>query len=317
MGMSRDGAFAYVTGAGGLVSVVLVDRAGTPRPLTTEPALYNNPRLSPDGRRIALTIADGVGGKSDIWVFDIGQRTRTRVTFDETASRPIWTADGRRIIYSRLNQAADLYWIAADGSAPAESLMVAPDEQWTGTVTPDGRTLVYRGGGGGSAKRYLAALPLAGARVSQVFLQTPFDNHSPTLSPDGRWIAYVSDESGRSEVYVRPFPGPGGRWQVSLEGATEPRWSPSGGEIFYRAGNKMIAAAVQTRPAFTVGARRELFPDTYGSDLVWTDYDVTADGRRFVMLQPVAANSSGMIVVLNWFTNLGRGGANAAGARGR
>jgi len=194
----------------------------------------------------------------------------------------------------------DLYWVPADGSGPAESLLVAPDDQWAGAFTPDGRTLVFRAGAGAATKRSLHFLTLAGARTAQPFLVNQFDNHSPTLSPDGRWVAYVSDESGRVEVYVRPFPGPGGRWQVSLDGGTEPRWSPTGREIFYRNGNKMLAAAVVTQPTFSVGERRELFEGNYLGMGIYPGYDVTRDGRTFVMVRPLSETQT-FIVVLNWF----------------
>src|ERR1041385_7806419 len=122
--------------------------------------------------------------------------------------------------------AATLYWIPADGTAPAESLLIAPDDQWAGDVTPDGRTLLFRSGGGGPL-RSIRVLPLRGrGRTPESFLANQFDNHSPSLSPDGHWVAYASNESGRLEVYVRPFPGPGGRWQVSPAGGSEPLWAP-------------------------------------------------------------------------------------------
>jgi len=179
---------------------------------------------------------------------------------------------------------------------------VAPDDQWAGDVTPDGRTLLFRSGGGGPL-RSMRVLPLrggGGARAPQSFLADQFDNHSPSLSPDGHWVAYASNESGRLEVYVRPFPGPGGRWQVSLEGGTEPLWAPSGRELFYRNGNRMMVAAIAPLPTFTVGARRQLFEGNYLSDPVYRTYDVTRDGRSFVLVRSPKPTGD-FIVVLNWF----------------
>src|SRR6266480_2132640 len=211
MGMSRDGAFAYVSGAMVLRELVMVDRSGSARPLPAEPQGYVAPRISPDGRRIAVEVDDPDLVSADVWVYDIAHHTRTRLTFDQTGHRPIWTPDGRRIVYSRGQfSQADLYWIPVDGSGPAESLLVAPDDQWAGAVTPDGRTLLFRAGGGGPV-RSIYTLSLEGPRTPQPFLANQFENHSPALSPDGHWVAYVSNELGRVEVYVRPFPGPGGR----------------------------------------------------------------------------------------------------------
>src|SRR5207244_12716045 len=119
----------------------------------------------------------------------------------------------------------------ADGTAPAESLLVAPDDQWAGDVTPDGRTLLFRSGGGGPL-RSIRVLPLReGARTPESFLANQFDNHSPSLSPDGHWVAYASNESGRLEVYVRPVSGPGDRWPGSCEVGTDALRAPSGAAL--------------------------------------------------------------------------------------
>ena len=304
MGMSLDGAFAYVSAPAVLRELVMVDRAGGARVLPGEPQGYAAPRLSPDGRRIAVEVDEPDLVNADVWLYDIARHSRTRLTFDQAARRPIWTPDGRHIVYSRGQIGdADLYWIPADGTASAESLLVAPDDQWAGDVTPDGRSLLFRSGGGGPL-RSIRVLPLrGGARTPESFLADQFDNHSPSLSPDGHWVAYASNESGRLEVYVRPFPGPGGRWQVSLEGGTEPLWAPSGRELFYRNGNKMMVAAIAPLPTFTVGARRQLFEGNYLSDPVYRTYDITRDGRSFVLVRSPKPTGD-FIVVLNWFDQL-------------
>ena len=309
MGMSRDGAFAYVTGPLALRDLVMVDRTGTARALPAEPQAYIAPRLSPDGRRIAVEVDEPDLVNSDVWVYDMAQHTRTRLTFDQSGRRPIWTPDGRHVVYSRgqFGQ-GDLYWIPADGTSPAESLLVAPDDQWAGDITPDGRTLLFRSGGPGPV-RSIHTLPLQGPRTPHPFLVNRFDNHSPSLSPDGHWVAYASNESGRLEVYVRPFPGPGGgRWQVSLDGGTEPLWAANGRELFYRNGTKMMVAAISLHPTFTVGARRELFEGSYVNDPVYRSYDVTRDGRGFVMVRSPKPMGD-FVVVLNWFDQLREHGA--------
>ncbi len=303
MGMSRDGAFAYVTGPLPLRDLVMVDRAGSARVLPSEPQAYIAPRLSPDGRRIAVEVDEADFVNSDVWLYDMAQHTRTRLTFDQSGHRPIWTPDGRRIVYSRGQfSQGDLYWIPADGTGPAESLLVAPEDQWAGDITPDGRTLLFRSGGAGPV-RSIHTLSLQGPRLPRVLIANQFDNHSPSLSPDGHWVAYVSNESGRLEVYVRPFPGPGGRWQVSLDGGTEPLWAANGRELFYRNGAKMMVAAIALLPTFTVGARRELFEGNYVSDPVYRSYDVTRDGRSFVLVRSPKPLAD-FIVVLNWFDQL-------------
>ena len=106
--------------------------------------------------------------------------------------------------------------------------------------------------------------PSAGSgqvRKAQPFLRTPFVESVPRFSPSGRWLAYVSDESGRPEIYVQPYPGPGGKWQISTEGGTEPVWNPNGRELFYRSGDKMMAVDIATQPSFAAGKPRVLLRD--------------------------------------------------------
>ena len=100
-------------------------------------------------------------------------------------------------------------------------------------------------------------------RKPQPFLRTPFNEEAPRFSPDGHWLAYISDESGRYEIYVQPYPGPGGKWQISTEGGTEPVWNRNGRELFYRSGDKMMAVDIATQPSFAAGKPRMLFEGPY------------------------------------------------------
>jgi hypothetical protein len=145
-------------------------------------------------------------------------------------------------------------------------------------------------------------------RKAQPFLQTRFNEQSPQFSPDGRWLAYTSDESGRNEIYVQPYPGPGGKWQISTEGGTEPVWNRNGREFFYRSGDKMMAVDIATQPSFAAGKPRMLFEGKYTpTAATFPYYDVSPDGQRFLMLKPVESQASAptqMNVVLNWFEEL-------------
>lgn len=162
-------------------------------------------------------------------------------------------------------------------------------------------------------------MSLDSARTRHVFLQTPADEFGPAVSPDGRWVAYTSDESSREEIYVRSFPDPGGKAQVSLDGGTEPKWSLDGRELFYRNGDRVMVAAVRTRPTFSVVKRTELFRGFFGSNQYHAQYDVAPNGRHFVTTQGPSTTSD-MIVVLHWFDQIrGRRGMSAprAGAAAR
>ena len=146
---------------------------------------------------------------------------------------------------------------------------------------------------------------MEGDREAQPFLQTRFQEHSAVFSTDGHWLAYVSDESGQNEIYVQPFPGPGGKWQISSGGGTEPVWSASG-ELFFRSGDKMMTVEITTHPTLSPGKPSLLFEGQYArSGQARADYDVTPDGQRFLMMMDEATGSE-INVVLNWFEELKR-----------
>jgi serine/threonine-protein kinase len=145
-------------------------------------------------------------------------------------------------------------------------------------------------------------------RKAQPFLRTQFDEAVPQFSPDGRWLAYISNETGRHEIYVQAYPGPGGKWQISTEGGTEPAWNRNGRELFYRSGDKMMAVDIATQPAFAAGKPRMLFQGPYApAPYPTTNYDVSSDGQRFLMIKPSEQEQAAptqINVVLNWFEEL-------------
>ena len=315
MGISKDGAIVYASGTAGVRAIVSVDRGGRAQLLTTEMRGYVAPRVSPEGARIAVEITDG-GGNS-VWIFDIAQKTLTKLAVEGSAARPVWTPDGSRTVFTTgVNDAPDIGWIRADGSALAEPLLVARGRQLADEVAPDGRTLVFHQNNLSGLRNDIMLMSLDSGRVVRPYLQTSNDEFAPAVSPDGRWLAYTSDESGRHEIYVRSFPQPGAKIQVSLDGGTEPRWARGGRELFYRNGDRMMAAAVTTQPAVAVQRRTELFRGTFSSFGYHAQYDVTGDGR-FIMTQGPQIPSD-LVVVLNWFDQLRGGkGSTVTGALNR
>jgi serine/threonine-protein kinase len=144
-------------------------------------------------------------------------------------------------------------------------------------------------------------------RAPHLFVEGPTYEAAPRFSPDGHWIAYASNESGRFEIYVRPYPGPGGKWQISTEGGTEPVWNPKGHEVFYRNGQEMMAADYIAQPTFSAGKPKVLFEGPYvPTPRSIPDYDVSPDGQRFLMIKaPEQAQAPVPInVVLNWSEEL-------------
>jgi eukaryotic-like serine/threonine-protein kinase len=277
--VSASGAIVYPQSGGESPRrLVLVGRSGSADPIPGEARLFAGPRFSPDGRRLALGITDETGAK-DVWVFDIAQRTWSRLTTNGISNRPVWTPDGSRLVFSSND---DLWWVAADGSGRPESLLVANGNRFAGTVTPDGRAVVFQEGA--SDRNGIRSMVFDSAPASRQVMPGTFGESAPALSPDGKWLAYQSDETGRMEVYVRPYPGPGARVSVSLNGGTEPIWAHSGRELFFRAGDSLMAAAVALSPSFAVTGRRSLFTGSFVGGDTYREYDVAPDGQHFVML---------------------------------
>jgi serine/threonine-protein kinase len=292
--------------AGGVAektSLVWVDRDGRETLLGEHEERLSNPRLSPDGTRVALWVSSP--GGSDIWVYDVDRGTRTRLTFGAPSFEPVWSPEGARIAFAG---DFDVNWIPADGSATAQTLVARRDiplapSSWS----PDGRTLALYEINPNTA-RNIYVMQIDGDSTPTPILATEFNEHSPMFSPDGRWLAYVSDESGREEVYVRALSGSGAKHPISMEGGREPVWSADGRELFYRNGDKMMVVAVQTEPDFNTGTARVLFEGRYAMGSGGgNNYDVTPDGRRFLMVRSDVESAPNQInVILNWAEELKR-----------
>jgi len=301
---SSTGSLVYVPGSiqTAQFKLVWVDRKGAEQALPAPAHNYVLPRVSPDGKHVAAGIEEA---DSQIWMYDLSRDTLTRLTFEGTANiDPVWTPDGKRIAFK--GSGSRLFWQPADGSGAAEVLTSneLSGNNVPGSWTPDGQVLAFMEINPGTGYD-LYTLPLKD-RKPQPFIRTPSLETAPRFSPDGHFIAYASDESGRIEIYVRPYPGPGGKWQISTEGGGEPVWNPKGRELFYRAGNKMMAVDVATEGVFSAGKPKVLFEGTYvPTPRSFPDYDVSPDGQRFLMLKAAEQATPAQInVVLNWFEEL-------------
>jgi Tol biopolymer transport system component len=255
---SNSGTLVYMKGDSSRLnrSLVWVDRKGKPEVIPGPPRDYTLLRLSPDGKRVAVSIKGA--DLFDIWVYELARGTLTRLTFEFDNYVPVWTPDSKRVTFwSSRSGKTGLFSVPADGSGPRETLL--PDGAWNnGSWSPDSKTLAYlQRNDAGKSDIWLLPGPGESQRRSKPFLQTQFDKSAPEFSPDGRWIAYRSNESGRNEVYVQPFPGPGGKWQISTDGggADGVRWSANGRELFYRNDDKMMSVDLETRPTFRLRRR--------------------------------------------------------------
>ncbi|MFQ5669205.1 MAG: protein kinase [Acidobacteriota bacterium] len=316
---SPDGTLVYMTGVSSQTqfSAVRVDREGASFPLIEAKGFYFAPRFSPDGKRLALQIAPpGSAGNGDIWIYEMEREVMTRLTFTTTESSPVWSPDGRRLAFAsgRDGESVNLYWKRSDGAGEAERLTTSDNDQSTGWFSPDGKLLAFSENDP-ETNWDIWILPLEGERKPELFLRTPFIEGIPVFSPDGRWLAYTSNESGAFEIYVRPYPGPGGKWQVSSGGSlSHPRWSADGRELIYRAGDgsMMLVPVSAAGESFRAGKARKLFDgDPFISLFPFGDYDVTPDGKEFVLFQldreGPQADLTHLTTVFHWFEP-GRGG---------
>ena len=318
--VAADGTLVYVdapgtaNGAGAGRTLVWVDRAGREEPLAAPPRTYQQPRLSPDGTRIAVSIGDQ---EQDTWMWDLRRATLTRLTFAPGIDWfPLWTPDGRRIVFSSAGEGGSigLFWMPADGTGKPERL-TSGDLQYATGLSPDGTRVVFYQITE-AARGDLQTMPLEGDHRVEPLLQTPFDEQEGTISPDGRWIAYESDSSGRNEIYVRPFPAVlSGQWQVSTAGGRRPLWARDGEELFYLTPggttSTLMRVPVEARSTvWSAGTPAALFQGRYFTGVQGRSYDVSPDGRRFLMIKEAGADQGDarpqIIVVQHWFEELKR-----------
>jgi serine/threonine-protein kinase len=309
--LSDTGTLAYVPGgaAEGGRELVWVDRQGKETPLPLPPRSYLYPRLSPDGKQLALEIE---GPSHDLYLYDFARGVLTRMSLDGLSHAPVWSPDARQIGFRSWKLGGMTIWsLPADRSAPEKRLLEQMGWQSVVSWSPDGSHIAYVDQFPETSMDVLV-LPLEGDRKPVPIARSRFVEGSPKFSPDGRWLAYCSNESGRPEVFVQSFPGPGPKIQISSDGGTDPLWLRQGGELYYRNGDKMMVVEVRTQPTFSAGRTRLLWEGHYSHGMSSScgqpgvtsfNYDVTPDGHRFLMVkdsyQDVGSNR--IVVVLNWF----------------
>ena len=305
--VSASGTLAYTPGSGAALnySLVWVDRTGAVQPINDLRRGYEDLHLSPDGRRVALTIEEaGPYSPANVWLADTARGTLTRITFEGYSRDPVWTPDGSAVAFGSKRGASEfgIYRQRVDGQAQAERLWASPTPIWPDpqSWSPDGRTLVFSTKAKDTAED-LWTLSLEGDRAAKPWLQTAFNEWAGRLSPDGRWMAYNSDESGRPEVYVQPFPGRGSKWLVSQGGGGfNAIWSRDGRRLYFRRGDQILETDVDTSSGFTLGTPRVLFSGRYLA--TGRDFDVSPDGARLVMMRNDDPRSTATLhVVLNWW----------------
>jgi serine/threonine-protein kinase len=315
--VSANGDLVYISGLcdGGMRTLVWVDRNGKPESVGLPARSYLHPRLSPDDRRLAIEIE---GPSHDLHVYDFDRGVLTNITTNGVSHWPIWSPDGTQLGYRSGPMSKFRLWrVPADRSRPPEQLAATGASQSAESWSPDGRVIAYTAASLGVAPTIMVA-HLDGSPQAETFAAGKAPLGSSKFSPDGRWLAYCSNESGRSEVYVQAFPGPGPKSQVSNDGGTDPVWKRTGGELYYRRGDSMMAVSVSTAPTFAAGRPGELWRGHYSHGMssscgapgaTSSNYDVTADGNRFLMIKDEDQDritSKEIVVVQGWADEVSR-----------
>jgi serine/threonine-protein kinase len=312
--VAGDGTLAYVSGsvAGTPRTLVWVDRQGHETPILAPPRPYFLPALSRDGTRVAVFANDL---ERDLWLWDLGRTTLTRLTFTPGLDVvQVWTPDSRRLIFtSERAGVRNLFWQAADGSGAVERLTESPNTQYPTAVSPDGRNLIFAEETPRTDADVMM-IELEGARRVTPLVHSPFTERNGIISPDGRWLAYEANDSGRFEIYVRPFPDvDSGHWQVSTNGGTRPIWAQSGQELIYVSPTgALMGVGVARGPSWAATTPTLLVKEGYFTIPIWwgRSYDVSPDAQRFLMIKEGGADGTAapanIIVVQHWVEELKR-----------
>jgi eukaryotic-like serine/threonine-protein kinase len=301
---STNGVIAYARGGARPVSqLTWMDRSGKPLGTVAEPGDYFNIALSPDEKRVAVTLLTGAPENRDVWLIDIGRSVSSRLTSDPANDLlPTWSPDGSRIIFGSTRQPIGIYTRGAGGGGKDELLLQG--EEGTNPIdwSRDGRFILYFVQTPGSGFK-LGVLPTEGDKKPYPLTETAFNSDHGAFSPDVKWVAYTSNESGREDVYVQAFPGKGGSYRVSRNGGTQPMWRGDGRELFFLAPDStMMAVAISAANGFEAGIPQALFAS---GAVNFTgnrrQYAVTRDGQRFLINLPQQrATPTPLTVVVNW-----------------
>ena len=320
--VSASGDLIYISGIcdGGVRTLVWVDRNGKAEPVPLAAKSYLHPRLSPDDRRLAIEVE---GPSHDLYVYDFDRAVLANITTDGVSHWPLWSPDGTQLGYRSGPMGHFTLWqVPADRSRAPQQVPATGVAQSAESWSPDGRTILYTAAGQGIPASIVAAR-LDGDHQAELVDKQKTAEGSPKFSPDGHWLAYCSNESGKPQVYVQAFPGPGAKIQISNDGGTDPVWKRTGGELYYRNGDSMMAIAVSTTPAFKAGRPQELWKGHYSHGMssscgppgaTSSNYDVTTDAKRFLMIKDEdqdRATSRQIVVVQSWADELRRLSAKA------
>jgi serine/threonine-protein kinase len=303
--IAANGTLAYLAEADWNVErrVVWADRSGREEPALPSPGSFAEPRLSPDGRWIVVTVTEP---RRELWLYDIARGVLTPLSRTQNAAfNALWAPDSRSVVYAHEDPVYDLHRLAIDGSGASSSVVASRWDKFASAISPDGKSIVYVENNN-SDRLFIARLDSSGI-APRALTTSGTAQRSAAFSPNGKWIAYEELAHGQPDIYVVASDGSGGRRQVSVEGGEQPRWTRGGREIVYRRGSAVMAVPVDSATG-DVGKPLELFrkgqPDRLGGGRTMA-YDVSADGNRFLLVLPQQrAGSQPTTVVMDWFEEL-------------
>jgi len=299
---SSNGTLVFQAGSSAIGSQLLwLSRDGKPPVQLGEGAAFQEMKLSPDGRRLAVAVGDP---SPAVWVYDVARGVRTRLTFQGNAVTPVWSPDGTRVAFAerRGNGALDVYVKDASGVSKEEPLVSDNQDKVVADWSPDGRYILYTATPGSLANS-IWMVPLAGDRKPQLLMQSGSEAYlmGGRVSPDGKWVAYISRESGRAEVYVTNFPQPSGKWQISTAGGNQPRWRRDGKALYYMGIDRAVMAASITLhgDAIDIGAVQPYVKTSAVTVRFGGGYDIAPDGRVLVN-STVGDDTRTITMIANW-----------------
>jgi serine/threonine-protein kinase len=296
-----------------MLTIQWADGAGRTVPLGVEPALYMYPRLSPDGLRLVYLVSQA--SSTDVWIYDWQRGSKTRLTNGVIASYPLWTPDGRFVVFQATG---GMFWTRADGAGKPQSLTHSQSLQRPTSFNPDGTRLVFSElipGAGADIRTVLVESGSGQLRAGepQSFLKTSSANDFTAFSPDGHWLAYADAEAGSYEVFVRAFPDKGVKVQISNAGGTMPVWSRTAHELLYRADDQRIMVVNYNvkGDSFIADKPRVWLGKQLANTGAVVNFDLAPDGKRSIVLMPAESpqpqeNQSHVTLVVNFLDEVRR-----------
>jgi Tol biopolymer transport system component len=288
--------------------LVWLDRRGNEQSITETRQRFSNPRLSADGRFIFVEVADP---EPAIWSYDLSRGTLTRIIHGGLSYGPVPSPDGTLVAYEATRDGTAGAWVARVDGSDEQRLTSSKRSDVPTSWTPDSKKLAITSGTE-SGYTEVRIVSIEGDHLVEKLVSGPFNAGGAQFSPDGRWVAYVSDESSRNEVYLRQYQEPANRVQISIAGGSQPMWSKTGRELFFKNGNELLAVTVTVGSNVIAGKPVVLFskamPESTSGSMyrLSSKYDVSKDGQRFVVPKsnPESSDTPRARVILNWFSDL-------------